>query len=191
MAVNKKSGTMKSPVKFSPLTLEKVTVNYSHLQKPDLEYNTGHSVTVEWNKDMGKMFDEIVKQSGVKKINGLSAPNNDGKLKSCQLKDGPVQVKFRNALYSSDGVERFPDVFDIDGQRTMDNPFGGDVVNLVVRPKVWDMQGKESISVYLNEVQIVEKNSGSKVTFAKPKKEETTFDANKKSGPVPDEDLPF
>ena len=93
MAVNKKSGTMKSPVKFSPLTLEKVTVTYSHIQKPDLEYNTGHSVTVEWNKDMGKMFDEIVKQSGVKKINGLSAPNNDGKLKSCQLKDGPVQVR--------------------------------------------------------------------------------------------------
>ena len=191
MAVNRKSGTMKAPVKFSPMTLEKVTITYSHIQKPDLEYNTGHSVTVEWNKDIAKMFSEMVKQSGVKKVNGLSAPNGDGRLKSCQLKDGPTQVKFKNSLYSSDGVERFPDVFDLDGQRTMDNPYGGDVVNLVVRPKVWDMQGKESISVYLNEIQIVEKNSGSKVTFAKPKQEETTFNANKQSKPVSDEDLPF
>jgi len=191
MAVNKKSGTMKAPVKFSPMTLEKVTITYSHIQKPDLEYNTGHSVTVEWNKDIAKMFSEMVKQSGVKKVNGLSAPNGDGRLKSCQLKDGPTQVKFKNSLYSSDGVERFPDVFDLDGQRTMDNPYGGDVVNLVVRPKVWDMQGKESISVYLNEIQIVEKNSGSKITFAKPRQEETTFNANKQSEPVSDEDLPF
>ena len=192
MAVNKKSGTMKAPVKFSPITLEKVTVTYSHIQRPDLEYNTGHSVTVEWNKDIEKMFNEMVKQAGVPKVNGLSAPDKKtDKLKSCQLTDGPTQVKFKNALYSSDGVERFPDVFDLDGQRTMDNPYGGDVVNLVVRPKVWDMQGKESISVYLNEIQIVDKNSGSKVTFAKPKQEETTFNANKQSGPVPDEDLPF
>ena len=166
-------------------------ITYSHIQKPDLEYNTGHSVTVEWNKDIAKMFKEMVKQSGVKKVNGLSAPNGEGRLKSCQLKDGPTQVKFKNSLYSSDNVERFPDVFDLDGQRTMDNPYGGDVVNLVVRPKVWDMQGKESISVYLNEIQIVEKNSGSKVTFAKPKQEETTFNANKQSKPVSDEDLPF
>jgi len=56
MAVNKKSGTMKAPVKFSPMTLEKVTITYSHIQKPDLEYNTGHSVTVEWNNDIAKMF---------------------------------------------------------------------------------------------------------------------------------------
>jgi len=191
MAINKESGTMKSPVKFSPMTLEQVTVTYSHIQRPDLEYNTGHSVTVEVNKPIQQMLNEIVKQSGVDKVNGVSKQDKDGKYKSCEVKDKPTQIKFKNGIYSNDGVERFPDVFDLNGQRTMENPYGGDVVNLVVRPKVWDVNGKQSVSVYLNEIQIVEKNSGAKVTFAKPKEEGTTFDANKNPGVVADEDLPF
>tara|TARA_A100001201_G_scaffold20323_4_gene22721 strand:+ start:5830 stop:6405 length:576 start_codon:yes stop_codon:yes gene_type:complete len=191
MAVNKNSGSMKAPVKFSPITLENVTVTYSHIQKPDLEYNTGHSVTVEVTESIMEMLKEITKQSGVSKVNGVSKADKDGKYKSCDVKDKPTQIKFKNGIYSNDGIERFPDVFDMDGQRTMENPYGGDVVNLVVRPKVWDMNGKESISVYLNEIQIVEKNSGAKVTFAKPQQKEATFDASQKPGVAASEDLPF
>lgn len=182
---------MKAPVKFSPITLENVTVTYSHIQKPDLEYNTGHSVTVEVTESIMEMLKEITKQSGVSKVNGVSKADKDGKYKSCDVKDKPTQIKFKNGIYSNDGIERFPDVFDMDGQRTMENPYGGDVVNLVVRPKVWDMNGKESISVYLNEIQIVEKNSGAKVTFAKPQQKEATFDASQKPGVAASEDLPF
>ena len=192
MAVNKKSGNMKSPVKFTTMTFNNLTVKFSHIQKPDLEYNSGHSVLVECNNELEKMIKEVVKQSGVETVNGLKKQVGD-KIQSCQLKDGPDYIVFKNAIYSRDGVERFPDVYDMQGQRTMDNPYGGDVVNLAVRPKVWDMQGKQSISIYLNEVQIAEKNSGDSVTFAKPKKEqkEVSFDASKKDGPVSDEDLPF
>ena len=74
MAVNKKTGKMKAPdtnVKFGSMVLENLTVKYSHITKPDLEYNSGHSVMVEWTKELQKMFNEIVKQSGVDKINGL------------------------------------------------------------------------------------------------------------------------
>ena len=191
MAVNKSSGSMKAPVKFSPITLENVTVTYSHIQKPDLEYNTGHSVTVEVTKSIMQMLEEITKQSGVAKVNGVSKADKEGKYKSCDVKDKPTQIKFKSGIYSNDGIERFPDVFDMDGQRTMENPYGGDVVNLVVKPYVWDMNGKESISVYLNEIQIVEKNSGAKVTFAKPQQKEATFDASQKPGVAASEDLPF
>ena len=192
MAVNKKSGNMKSPVKFTTMTFNNLTVKFSHIQKPDLEYNSGHSVLVECNKELEKMIKEVVKQSGVETVNGLKKQVGE-KIQSCQLKDGPDYIVFKNAIYSKDGVERFPDVYDMQGQRTMDNPYGGDVVNLAVRPSVWDMQGKQSISIYLNEVQIAEKNSGDSVTFAKPKQEqkEVSFDASKKDGPVSDEDLPF
>lgn len=198
MAVNKKSGKMKAPdtnVKFGSMVLENLTVKYSHITKPDLEYNSGHSVMVEWTKELQKMFDEIVKQSGVDKINGLKK-EVDGKLKSCQLKDKPEYVTFKNALYSSDGVERFPDVFDKNGSRTMEDPWGGDVVNLSVRPKVWDISGTQSISVYLNQIQIEEKNSGESFTFERIEKEvKFGQDARKNQEPESesddDDDLPF
>jgi len=48
---------------------------------------------------------------------------------------------------------------------TNDCPFGGDKINVVIKPKVWDMNGKQSISCYLEQVQWVEKNSGESVTF--------------------------
>ena len=171
---------MKAAVKFSTMVLKNLTVKYSHITKPDLEYNSGHSVMVEWTKELEDMFKEIVKQSGVTKINGLKK-EVDGKLKSCQLKDKPGYATFKNALYSSDGVERFPDVFDKNGDRTIDDPWGGDVVNLSVRPKVWDISGTESISVYLNQVQIEEKNSGESFTFERIEKEVTFAQDAKKS----------
>ena len=195
MAVNKKTNTMKAAVKFSTMVLKNLTVKYSHITKPDLEYNSGHSVMVEWTKELEDMFKEIVKQSGVTKINGLKK-EVDGKLKSCQLKDKPGYATFKNALYSSDGVERFPDVFDKNGDRTMDDPWGGDVVNLSVRPKVWDISGTESISVYLNQVQIEEKNSGESFTFERIEKEVTFAQDAKKAAEQEsesddDDDLPF
>jgi hypothetical protein len=71
MAVNKKTGDMKSPVKMDAQKVFGLTVKWSHLLKPDLEYNSGHSVTVEINKELAKLQKELIAQTGVKKINGL------------------------------------------------------------------------------------------------------------------------
>ena len=76
MAVSKKTGTPKA-VKFGPQMVSNLKVRYSHLAKPDLEYNTGHSVTVEVNKDLKDAFKEMTAQSGIKHINGLKT-NEEG-----------------------------------------------------------------------------------------------------------------
>ena len=65
--------------------------------KPDLEYNTGHSVTVkEVNKDLKDAFKEMTAQSGVSHINGLKKDE-----------EGVELAKFKTSVYSNDGVEVF------------------------------------------------------------------------------------
>jgi hypothetical protein len=163
MAVNKKTGDMKSPVKMDAQKVFGLTVKWSHLLKPDLEYNSGHSVTVEINKELAKLQKELIAQTGVKKINGLKDD------------DGVKLASFRNKIHSSEGVERFPRIYDKDGQITADCPFGGDEINVVIKPKVWEMNGKQSISCYLEQVQWVKKNSGDSVTFEVIKDDEASF----------------
>ena len=178
MAVNKKTGNMTSPVKMEKMIVSGLTVKWSHLLKPDLEYNSGHSVTVEVNKELAKLQKELIAQTGIKKINGL------------KVDDGVKLASFKNNIHSNEGIERFPHIFDEDGQRTGDCPFGGDTINVVIKPKVWDMNGKQSISCYLEQVQSVEKNSVDSVTFEvindKPKK--ASFASNTNDD---DDDLPF
>ena len=84
-------------------------------------------------------------------------------------------------------------MFDLNGQRISDVPFVGDKVNLVVRPKVWDVNNEKSISIYLKEVQVVESSGGGGVTFEKPKskQEQVSFDQSEKNNKDDDEDLPF
>jgi hypothetical protein len=177
MAVNKKTGDMKSPVRMDSQKVFGLTVKWSHLLKPDLEYNSGHSVTVEVNKELAKLHKEMIAQTGVKLINGL------------KVDDGVNLASFRNKIHSNEGVERFPRIYDKDGQITADCPFGGDEVNVVIKPKVWDMNGTQSISCYLEQIQWVKKNSGDNVTFEviNDKADEVSF-ANDN---LEDDKLPF
>ena len=176
MAVNKKSGKMKSNVSMGAQTLENCKVKWSHIQKPDLEYNSGHSVSIEVTPELKKLHKEMIAQTGVKHINGL------------KTEDGVDLAKFGTKIYVSDNIERYPNVYDSNGEKTMDSPFGGDVINLIFKPKVWDVSGKQSISCYLQEIQIVEKINSS-VTFAKPKSQEDSVTFSKDDDE--DEDLPF
>ena len=155
MAVNKDTGTMKSPVRMDKMIVKNLTVKWSHLLNPDLEYNSGHSVTVEVNKELAKLQKELVAQTGVKKINGLKED------------EGVKLASFKNKIHSGEGIERFPKIYDEDGQVTSDCPFGGGKINVVIKPKVWDMNGSQSISCYLEQVQWVEKNNNDSVTFEK------------------------
>ena len=108
MAVNKKTGTMKNPVKMGAQMIKGLKVKWSHLAKPDLEYNSGHSVTVEMNDELKKLHKEMQAQTGVKHINGLSEY------------EGVETAKFSTKVYVNEGVEKFPSIFDTDGQKTMD-----------------------------------------------------------------------
>jgi hypothetical protein len=174
MAVNKKTGNMTSPVKMTTQQLFGLTVKWSHLLKPDMVYDSGHSVTVEMTKEVEKLHKELMAQTGLKKVNGIKVDD-----------DGKKLVKFGTKIFSNDGVERFPKIYDKDGQATDDCPYGGDRVNVAVRPKVVEKTNPPSISCYLQEVQWVEKNNDSSVTFAKPQ-EESSF-----NGKASNEDLPF
>jgi len=174
MAVNKKTGNMTSPVKMEALKVFGLTVKWSHLLKPDLEFNSGHSVTVEVNKELAKLQKELIAQTGIKKINGLKVD-----------KDGTKLASFKNKIHSEQGKSRFPNIFTKEGDRTNDCPFGGDEINVVIKPKVWEMNGKQSISCYLEQVQWVEKNSSNSVTFEVVNQKETS------DGQPSNEDLPF
>ena len=174
MAVNKKTGNMTSPVKMTTQQLFGLTVKWSHLLKPDMVYDSGHSVTVEMTKEVEKLHKELMAQTGLKKVNGIKVDD-----------DGKKLVKFGTKIFSNDGGERFPKIYDKDGQATNDCPYGGDKVNVAVRPKVVEKTNPPSISCYLQEDQWVEKNNESSVTFAKPQ-EESSF-----NGKASNEDLPF
>ena len=174
MAVNKKTGNMTSPVKMTTQQLFGLTVKWSHLLKPDMVYDSGHSVTVEMTKEVEKLHKELMAQTGLKKVNGIKVDD-----------DGKKLVKFGTKIISNDGVERFPKIYDKDGQAADDCPYGGDRVNVAVKPKVVEKTTPPSISCYLQEVQWVEKNNDSSVTFAKPQ-EESSF-----NGKASNEDLPF
>ena len=169
-------------VKIGAQSVNDLLVKYSHIAKPDLEYNSGHSVTVVVNENLKNLQKEVVAQTGVKKLNGIKKTD-----------EGEELASFRTKVFVNEGKERFPNVFDMEGQRTMDVPFGGDTVNLVIKPKVVEMNNKHSISFYLQEVQVVEKQENGKVTFAKPKAEqtntETTFESQ--STENSESDLPF
>ena len=156
MTAKKKTESAPNSVKMGKMKVNGLTVKWSHLLKPDLEYNSGHSVTVEMNKELADLHKELIAQTGVSKINGLKDA------------DGVKLASFRNKIHSNEGVERFPNIFTKEGTFTNDCPFGGDEVNLVIKPKVWEMNGTQSISCYLEQVQWVKKNSDDGVTFEVP-----------------------
>ena len=181
MTPKKSEESVKNSVKMTKMIVKNLTVKWSHLLKPDLEYNSGHSVTVVVNKELAKLQKELIAQTGIKTINGLKED------------EGTKLASFKNKIHSNEGIERFPNIFDEDGQRTGDCPFGGDKVNVVIKPKVWGVNGKESISCYLEQVQWVEKNSADSVTFERPsdKKEEVSFENSNNDTDSSGEDLPF
>jgi|TARA_R100001530_G_scaffold40416_2_gene31070 hypothetical protein len=179
MAVNKKTGNMTSPVQMETQQLFGLTVKWSHLLKPDMVYDSGHSVTVEMTDELEKLHKELKAQTGLKKVNGVKV--ND---------EGTKLVKFGTKIFSNDGVERFPKIYDKEGQATDDCPYGGDKVNVAIKPKVVDKTTPPSISCYLQEVQWVEKNNSNSVTFEKPK-EESSFSGKSSDSKTEDEGLPF
>lgn len=131
--------------KMPQFVTEVVEVKWSNLLKPDTafgEASANHNITILLDTNLEKKLAALLKQSGAKKINGIME------------KDGVKTLKAKSRVYVEQG--KFPCV-DSAAQETDAVPFGGDKVRLKLAPAV--VARDNSLSVYLNGIQIVEKNA--------------------------------
>lgn len=175
---------MKS-TRLPPLVTETLEVKWSNLLKPDTNFgenSANHNITVVVDNVLGKILADILKKSGAKKINGLSE------------KEGVKYVKFKSKTHVERG--KFPCV-DALAKETDVVAFGGDKVRLNLQPMV--LSRDNSLSLYLNGIQIIEKNNtggGSGNGFAPVEGGFVGNTANKsatttKTEEVTDDDIPF
>jgi hypothetical protein len=131
--------------KMPPFVTEVVDVKWSNLLKPDTafgEASANHNITVVITKTLEKTLADMLKKSGAKKINGIME------------KDGIKTLKAKSRVFVEQG--KFPCV-DSQATETDAVPFGGDKVRLKLAPAV--LSRDNSLSLYLNGIQIVEKNA--------------------------------
>jgi hypothetical protein len=124
-----------------------VEVVWAHLHAPDTAFGgRNHNITVVLTRELEGAIKDSIKASGfgkVSKINGISE------------RDGVRRIKVKNSQQAAKGVMAFPCV-DANAKPTRTVPFGGDVVRLMMVPAYLDRDG--SVSLYLEGVQIIEKN---------------------------------
>jgi hypothetical protein len=120
-------------------------VKWSNLMKPDNafgEASANHNITVVLDSTLEKQLADLLKKSGAKKINGIYE------------KDGLKTFKAKSRVHIEAG--KFPCV-DSNAEATDAVAFGGDKVRLRLAPAV--VARDNSLSLYLNGIQIVEKNT--------------------------------
>lgn len=130
--------------KMPPFITETVDVMWSNLLKPDTafgEASANHNITIVVDGTLNKTLKAVLKKSGAKKINGM------------REKDGVVTLKCKSRIHIEEG--KFPCV-DAAAQTTDIVAFGGDKVRLKLAPAI--IKKDNSLSLYLNGVQIVERN---------------------------------
>jgi hypothetical protein len=171
----------KSKMKKLPeMITETLEVKWSNLLKPDTafgEASANHNITVLLDKNLEKQLAEVLKKSGAKKINGIYE------------KEGVKTLKAKSRVHIENG--KFPCV-DSAANPTDVVAFGGDKVRLRLVPAV--VSRDNSLSLYLNGIQIVEKNTnGGGAGFSAV--DGGFVGAAKTSAPVveesEDDDLPF
>ena len=132
--------------KGSAFVTDELKVRWSHLHKPDSKFGfdaANHNITVVLNEDTQKRMDDIAKELGCTKINGLKADD-----------EGTQTLKSKTKLFVRKDVNVFPCV-DAAAKPTEATPYGGDRVKLKLTPVV--IERDNSLSMFLNGVQIVEK----------------------------------
>lgn len=136
--------------KISKFITENLSVNFSHLNRPDDKFGAdtaNFNITVALTSALETKIKELVKQSGAKKVNGVWENEKGDKL-----------IKFKNRVMVKNGDTVFPCV-DSRNQPTRATAMSGDVVRLLLSPAL--IQRDNSLSIYLDGVQIIEKNSAS------------------------------
>jgi hypothetical protein len=132
---------------MSKFVTDRLTVNYAYLNKPDDKFGAdtaNFNVTVPLEASLAESIKEAVAQTGAKKVNGVYE------------KDGQKFIKFKNRILVRDGARSFPCV-DSQNNPTTATASSGDVVRLLVSPSL--IKRDNSLSIYLDGVQIIEKNS--------------------------------
>ena len=156
-------------------TTGELDVKWAHLHKPDVFFGTpgDHNVSVVITDELKKEMNSWMKSSGAKKINGQT-----------QTEDGVNVLKVKSKLYTAGENTKtsFP-CFDAGARETEDTPFGGDVVKLMIAPRLNDRDN--SLSLWLSGCQIVK--SGGRTTGFVPG---DGFTAESDSD-TEQEDLPF
>ena len=162
-----------------------LNVKWGHLHRPDDKFgadSSNHNVTVVVDGELKEVLDSLIKETGATKINGMRVDD-----------DGDELLKVKTKTFVKKGIQTFP-CRDAKAEATEATPFGGDKVRLRLNPMVLDRDN--SLSIYLNGCQIIEKNASDSGGF------EATdgFDGSSFTAPTPEsstteatevEDLPF
>ncbi len=160
---------------FVSQTLE---TKWSNLLKPDTAFgddSANHNITVVVDAEFKKVLAQVLKASGAKKINGL------------RTVEGVDTFKAKSKVHIESG--KFP-CHDSQGAETTVVPFGGDKVRLRLAPMV--IARDNSLSIYLNGVQIIEKNSSSSQDSKGFDAVDGGFVSQSEAKPeIEDNDLPF
>jgi hypothetical protein len=132
---------------MSKFITPRVTVTFAYLNKPDDKFGedtANFNVSVEMTDELAALVKKAAGDLGAKKVNGVSEYN------------GVKTIKFKNRYMVKEGIKAFPCV-DAATNPTKATAAGGDVVILAVSPR--KISRDDSMSIYLDGVQIVEKNS--------------------------------
>lgn len=127
---------------------EKLTLGFSTLHKPDDKFgedSANFNVSVDITPELQKQIKEAVSSTGAKKVNGVW--END---------EGVKRIKFKNRIMVKNGATKFPCV-DSQNKPTEVTAASGDIVRLLLSPCL--IKRDNSLSIYLDGVQIIEKNS--------------------------------
>tara|TARA_R110001606_G_scaffold393860_1_gene564226 strand:- start:2818 stop:3378 length:561 start_codon:yes stop_codon:yes gene_type:complete len=132
---------------MSKFITPKCTVTFAYLNKPDDKFGedtANFNVSVEMTDELASLVKKAANDLGAKKVNGVSEYN------------GVKTIKFKNRYMVKEGIPSFPCV-DATTKPTKATAASGDVVILAVSPR--KISRDDSLSIYLDGVQIVEKNS--------------------------------
>lgn len=145
--------TVKGATKTRPITTGNVVVKWSSLNRVDnFRGARTHNIQVIMDDALESLLTTTAQSMGAQNVNGISEKADPDTGESSTY----FKAKSRTHVGDSDD-SKFPNVFDASGNKTDKFPFGGDIVRLKLYPKVLDADG--SVSFYLTDVQIVQKNS--------------------------------
>ena len=133
--------------KIKPFTTHTLLVKWAHLHKADTKFgddSANHSCTVIVDEQLQKQLDQMLSESGATKINGMNRNEETDE----------TYLKAKSKNFVKRGKETFP-CRDAGAQPTEAVAFGGDSVRLRLAPAV--LSRDNSMSLYLNGVQIIEK----------------------------------
>ena len=134
--------------KIPAFTTETMDVVWGHLHAPDDKFgadSANHNVTVLVDAQLQDKLDELLKESGATKINGMREDD-----------EGRTLLKVKSKTFVKKNIAAFP-CRDASANKTDYVPYGGDKVRLRVAPAV--LTRDNSMSLYLNGCQIIEKNA--------------------------------